>query len=224
MNRIVLLFVVIAMALSGCAPAAQSSRQEDRQVAQSDETTPGLRDVEASSAEESATLSAFLKTRGQPGGGHPVIAFEWTRVSAEELPPQFVPADTLGRGLLTALVTSSNLRSPSATDPVGHAELLLEDGLVISAGTGNRRGPRTLEEWNRVANDSVGEADRNFSVIETATVGDSVALIRVGAALSGFTEATTTNVEWMAPPWRFSIELRGEDIPAALRIARSFGR
>jgi hypothetical protein len=212
-GRLVLIFAA-ALVLGGCSGAPGPAESHVVPLA--------LHDVRHPSALEASRAAAFVNRYGDPWGGGFSTFVEWQRLAAEDVPRRFAPADTLGRGLLVAMVASHDSSRTSAAHPIAAARLLFQDGLTVSATTGQGwaldRG-----RFKQYATQVALRPDPSQSSAETATVGNELALVTVGPNRSGDV-TTATVVEWAAAPWTFSVELDRADVSAALRVARSMGR
>jgi hypothetical protein len=120
------------------------------------------------------------------------------------------------------MVTSHDSSEISATHPKAAVRLLFQDGLTVSA-TAGQGWALDRGRFKQYATQFALHPDPSLSLVETATVGNELALVMVGPKLSR-DSTTATVVEWVATPWTFEVELDRVDVSAALRVARSMGR
>jgi hypothetical protein len=208
------LILVVAILLGGCSSAPGPAESHDAPLA--------LYDVRPASASEASRAAAFESRGGDPWGGGFSTFVEWQRLAAEDVPRRFAPADTLGRGLLVAMVASHDSSRTSAAHPIAAARLLFKDGLTVRATT-DRGWALDRGRFKQYATQFALHPDPSLSLAETATVGSELALVTVGPKRSSDL-TTATVVEWVATPWTYSVELDRADASAALRVARSMQR
>jgi hypothetical protein len=216
MTKRVTLALLLALVLAGCSTTPTP--------APSPENGALPHDVKPASAREASEVAAFTEgvtASGAFGGGYSAFA-RWNRVAAKDIPRQLTPTDTLSRGLLVALVASRDSTISLAAHPVAVARMLFQNGLRVSATT-EQHMSLDLGTFKQYATKTALHPYPGLSLAETATVGDGLALVTVGPR-SPSDSTTATVVEWVATPWRFSVELDRVDVAGALRVARSVGR
>jgi hypothetical protein len=211
--------LLLALALTGCAKPPVAAPRTPRTP-----PVPLLRDASAQSAVEASRVASFARENGYPGTWHgvPPQGWQWPRLSARDVPRRFVPADTLGNGLLIALAASSSGTTSTPADPLVDIHMLFQGGLTLSATTTYDAygAPPTLARWNAMALRQVRTPDSGYySARETTTVGSGLAIVLVSRR-----GPVRTSVDWQALPWFFSLRLDGNRVPEALRVARSVGK
>jgi hypothetical protein len=209
--RAAVIVSVLALLLAGCSGGSPHATQSP---------ASGLRQVQPSTPQDLAQVKALAADQGQPWGSAPV-QHTWSHVVPDQLPHNLIPSVTLGRGLLYARAANAKFSPPTSPRSVAAADLLFERGLLISAVTRNPWGGANPDaaQWASTVAKYPGNAATALQ--STAVVNGVPAEVWVGQP--SYFGGTDTVVAWVVAPWSYRVELQGNDVPGALRVADSLG-